>query len=154
MRKFPAQASSSADGAFFFSGYLVLKRSGERGAVEFMLDTGSAKTIIGEDDLKNLGPDVESFPRSLDPIAGWGGTAQAHEVDDVIIIMTDGEGHSEPFEMDRVICGRNPKRVREKAGIRRTMTVAIPSVIGRDFLRRHGLIVHIDVRHDETYMYV
>jgi hypothetical protein len=34
------------------------------------------------------------------------------------------------------------------------MTVAIPSVIGRDFLRRHGLIVHIDVRHDETYMYV
>lgn len=154
MRKFPAQASSDEDGAYFFPGYLILKRSGERGAVNLMLDTGSSKTIVGEEDIKNLGLKVESFPLNPDPIAGWGGIAQAHDVDDVIIMMTDSEGRSEPFEMARVICGKDPKRVKERGGTRKVRTVAIPSVIGRDFLRKYGLVVHIDVRHNDVFMYL
>ena len=69
------------------------------------------------------------------------------------MILIDEDKKSEAFEIDEMLCGRNPRQAKSKSGQKRVRTVSIPSVIGRDFLKIHDLIVHIDIRNEDVYLY-
>ncbi len=155
MRKFSAKVASKAElsGAFIFPAIIALPDAGISGPVDFLLDTGSARTIVGEDDLKRLGLDINTLPRSSTPISGWGGTTEACVISNSCIFMRDSEGNSENFETPDIISGKNPRDRMAKKGSARIRMVSIPSVIGRDFLKLHGLVVHIDVGKRDIFMY-
>ncbi len=154
MRKFPAVVSKDLDqeGAFFFSAHVILEGGKFSGPINILLDTGASRTIIGENDLTKLGVDITSLKRSPTPIAGWGGTAESFILVKPCLVLFDEEKHSELFEIDEMLCGRNPRRTKLKSGQKHIRTISIPSVIGRDFLRIHDLIVHIDIRNEDVYL--
>ncbi len=139
-------------GAFFFSGYIILEGGKHSGPINILLDTGASRTIIGENDLTKLGVDITDLKRSPHPIAGWGGTAEAFILVKPCLVLIDEDKKSEAFEIDEMLCGRNPRQTRSKSGQKQVRTVSIPSVIGRDFLRMHNLVAHIDIRNEEVYL--
>lgn len=155
MRKFPAIVSKDLEhqGAFFFSAYIILEGGKYSGPINILLDTGASKTIIGENDLTKLGVDITDLKRSPHPIAGWGGTAESFILVKPCLVLIDEDKKSEAFEIDEMLCGRNPRQTRSKSGLKHVRTVSIPSVIGRDFLKIHDLVVHIDIRNEEVYLY-
>jgi hypothetical protein len=155
LRKSPAVISRDHEhhGAFFFSAHVIVDEGRHSGPVNMLLDTGASQTIIGEDDLTKLGVDITSIPRSPRPIAGWGGVTESFIIERPCVILIDEEKKSEPFPLDEMLCGRNPRHSRTKSGQKHIRTVSIPSVIGRDFLKVHGLIVHIDIRNEDVYLY-
>ncbi len=118
-----------------------------------LLDTGASKTIIGENDLTKLGVDITDLPRSSHPIAGWGGTTESFVIEKPCLILIDEEKKSEAFPLDEMLCGRNPRHSRTKSGQKQVRTVSITSVIGRDFLKVHNLIVYIDIRNKDVYLF-
>lgn len=155
MRKFPAVVSNDLEhrGAFFFSAYIILEGGRHCGPINILLDTGASQTIIGENDLAKLGVDIKNLKRSPQPIAGWGGTTESFILVKPCLVLVDEDKKSEAFEMDEMLCGRNPRQMKSKSGQKHLRTVSIPSVIGRDFLRVHDLIVHIDIKDKEVYLY-
>lgn len=155
MRKFPAVVSKDIEhrGAFFFSAYIILEGGKHSGPVNILLDTGASRTIIGENDLIKLGVDITNLKRSPHPIAGWGGTTESFILVKPCLVLIDEDKKSEAFAVDEMLCGRNPRQVRSKSGQKHLRTVSIPSVIGRDFLNIHDLVVHIDIKNEEIYLY-
>jgi hypothetical protein len=140
-------------GAFFFSAHITLDEGRHSGPVNMLLDTGASQTIIGEDDLTKLGVDITCLPRSPHPIAGWGGMTESFIIERPCMILIDEEKKSEAFALDEILCGRNPRYTRTKSGQKQVRTVSIPSVIGRDFLKVHNLLVHIDIRNEDVYLF-
>jgi hypothetical protein len=118
-----------------------------------LLDTGASQTIVGENDLTKLGIDIADLKRSPHPIAGWGGTTESFILTRPCLILIDDEKKSEAFEIDEMLCGRNPRHAKSRSGQKHVRTVSIPSVIGRDFLRIHDLVVHIDINRKDVYLY-
>lgn len=155
MRRFSARVAGNDEygGAFFFSSHLRVPSLQKQGSVNFLLDTGASGVVIGENDLTRLGISIRSLPSAHEKIAGWGGTTDAYVIEDTCIILVDEGGQSETFDVKKVVCGANPKDARNRKGVARTKTISIPSVIGRDFLRQHGLIAHIDLRREDIYIY-
>jgi hypothetical protein len=155
LRIFPAIVSKDLEnqGAFFFSSHIILEGGKYSGPINMLLDTGSGRTIIGQNDLTKLGVDITDLRRSPHPIAGWGGTAESFILAKPCPILINEDKKSEAFEIDEMLCGRNPRQTRSKGGQKHVRTVSIPSVIGRDFLKIHDLVVHIDVRNEEVYLY-
>jgi hypothetical protein len=159
LRKFPAVISDDPeqDQAFFFPCYVLAHDRFKGALVNFYLDTGSSDVIMGENDLKKMEIPLASLSHTPKPIAGWGGTAIAFLLRDACLFMTDSEGKTESFEVQEVICGRNPKQERTKTkGVQRvtqTIRIPIPSVIGRSFLRDTGLIAHVDVKGKDIYLF-
>lgn len=141
------------EGAFFFSMYVILEQGKHQGPVNMLLDTGAGRSIMGEDDLTKLGVEISRLPQSTRPIAGWGGTTESFVLQSPCLVLIDDEDQSEMFEMPEMLCGKNPRQVKSKAGQKRFRTVSIPSVIGRDFLRAHSLIAHIDIKRNEVYLF-
>jgi hypothetical protein len=82
MRRFFAKITSEEEyhGAIFFPAHIALPGTGGSGPVDFLLDTGSASTVLGENDLIKLGLEIHSLPRASMPISGWGGQTEAHVV--------------------------------------------------------------------------
>jgi hypothetical protein len=140
-------------GAFFFSAHIILEEGRHSGPINMLLDTGASQTIIGENDLTKLGVDITNLPRSPHPIAGWGGTTESFVLDKPCLILIDEEKKSEAFSLDEMLCGRNPRHTRTKSGQKQVRAISIPSVIGRDFLKVHDLVVHIDIRNEEVHLY-
>jgi hypothetical protein len=97
--------------------------------------------------------DITDLRRSPHPIAGWGGTAESFILAKPCIILIDDDKKSEAFEIDEMLCGRNPRQTGSKGGQKHVRMVSIPSVVGRDFLKIHDLVVHIDIRNEEVYLY-
>jgi len=155
LRKFPAVVSKDIEnrGAFFFSAYIMLEGGKHSGPVNILLDTGASQSIIGENDLTKLGVSITDLKQSPRPIAGWGGTTESFILVKPCLILIDEDKKSEAFEIDEMLCGRNPRQAKSKSGQKRVRTVSIPSVIGRDFLKIHDLIVHIDIRNEDVYLY-
>jgi hypothetical protein len=141
------------EGAFFFSAHIILEEGKYSGPINMLLDTGSGRTIIGQNDLTKLGVDITDLRQSPNPIAGWGGTAESFILVKPCLILIDEDKKSEAFEIDEMLCGRNPRQTRSKGGQKHFRTVSIPSVIGRDFLKTHDLVVHIDIKNEEVYLY-
>lgn len=141
------------EGAFFFSAHIILEGGKYSGPINMLLDTGSSRTIIGQNDLTKLGVDIMDLKQSPHPIAGWGGTAESFILVKPCLILIDEEKKSEAFEIDEMLCGRNPRQIKSKGGQKHVKTVSIPSVIGRDFLKIHDLVVHIDIRNEDVYLY-
>ena len=148
MRRFFAKITSEEEyhGAIFFPAHIALPGTGGSGPVDFLLDTGSASTILGENYLIKLGLEIHSLPRASMPISGWCGQTEAHVVPGACVFLRDANGQSEMFELPQVICGRNPRDGKEKKGRVRIRSISIPSVLGRDFLETHDLVAHIDLR--------
>lgn len=155
LRKFPAVVSEDVEhhGAFFFSAYVILEGGKHSGPINMLLDTGASQTIVGENDLTKLGIDIADLKRSPHPIAGWGGTTESFILTRPCLILIDDEKKSEAFEIDEMLCGRNPRHAKSRSGQKHVRTVSIPSVIGRDFLRIHDLVVHIDINRKDVYLY-
>lgn len=153
MRKFPGRVSAAHEGAHFLPALVVFRRYGVCSSVNMIVDTGSGTTIIGEGDLNRSGLTLDMLRRSRHPIAGWGGTTEAYEVPDVSIVLVDSDGKEGVFDAPGVLCGADPKKLRQKRGVRSGFRISIPSVVGRDFLRAHGFVVHIDVAREEVYLF-
>lgn len=156
IRKFQATISEDPEliGAFFFTSYIRLPKTQKEGYVNLMLDTGAGCTVLGETDLKKMDVEISSLAEAPNPIAGWGGKTQAFILSDVCIFLTDDDNQCQLFEMPEIICGKNPKgkKGKSKMGVQRTWNATIPSVIGRDFLLRHNLIVHIDIAEKDIFL--
>ncbi len=155
MRRFPAFVAKgeALGGAFLFPAHLRIPSLAKQGPVNFLLDTGAGEVVIGEDDLIKLGIDLRSLPPDRSRIAGWGGTTEAYSIEGAFMILVDDRGQSQAFEVGRTVCGANPRDVLRKKRVVRTRTVSIPSVIGRNFLRRHGLIAHIDLAREDVFIF-
>jgi len=159
MRKFPAVIQEDGDhpGSYFFSAYLNIPSLSKTGPINILLDTGSEENIIGENDLKKLGINIADLPIAARQVGGWGGSAETHEIadNDCCLILTDDAKQSEAFSMPLSLCAKNPKETKEfrKKGLTKSKTMAIPSVIGRSFLLHNDLLVHIDTKRKDIYLF-
>jgi hypothetical protein len=146
-RKYPAILTESS---YLFQSFVACMGRGiarpASGQVRFFLDTGSQKTILGESDCIKMGIDIGSLPTSSRPLAGRGGTAEAHVIEKLVILMRDASGASREILLEGVLAASVQPRKRRNGRF-----APIPSVLGWDVLLK-GYHFHCDPTRGEVYL--
>jgi hypothetical protein len=116
--------------------------------VNFLIDTGATMTSIAPKDQFAMGVDPESMglPRYNKKIITAGGKTSAFELRDSLICLVDEDDKPVNLEvqsiliMDRVRSSGKSLKKKEAVKINEMQ----PSIIGRDLLEKHGIILHSD----------
>jgi hypothetical protein len=147
LRKFPAVLTETS---YLFPSFVACMGSGLAkvitGQISFFLDTGSQKTILGENDCLKMGIDIGQLPMSPRPLAGWGGTAEAHVINNMIILIRDETGKNKEIPIENILVASLHDKKKKGGNFR-----PLPSVLGWDFLLK-GYHFHCDPVRKEVYL--
>lgn len=136
----------TTDGRIEVDGYLVSTRYGVRGAITFLLDTGSQRTILGPRDAQTLGFPVDQFAAYTGPpLIGIGGKGKPFDVGPCQIVLGDAEIVAE--EPVLYFAPEKETRMRTRGGGRREKrerVFALPSLLGTDILRKRRCILEVN----------
>lgn len=143
----PVPLSVRTDGTVVVTGYLSSERYEAKGAVTFLLDTGSQRTILGPRDAEMLRFPTSRFPPYTgSPLIGIGGKGKPFDVGPCQIVL----GDAEIVDSVQVLYFKPEKesKVRTRgAGLRRETrerVFAIPSLLGVDILLRNRCALQVD----------
>jgi len=137
----------TSDGRVEVDGYIASLDYDVRGAITFLVDTGSQKTILGPRDAETLGFPAERFPPYTGPpLIGIGGKGKPFDAGPCQIVL----GDAEIVEVEQVLYFRSEKevRVRTRGGgarrERRERVFALPSLLGTDILRKRRCVLQVN----------
>ncbi|MHB1830068.1 MAG: retroviral-like aspartic protease family protein [Candidatus Micrarchaeaceae archaeon] len=122
--------------------YVSLTELGIRQNIEFLIDTGAARTVIMEKDAEKLAIDFNSLSKSTIGLIGIGGAIETYDAKNASLHFAIKPGEDYAIKMDSIRIARVPKRA--------ATTPSMPSMIGRDILNRYKL--EYDKRHDSVFI--
>lgn len=131
----------------FFSVLLHHKKSHLMGNVDFLLDTGAAKTTISEKDARRLNINYDSLTRTDKVHIGVGGIVNVYLLKGVELLFKSDQGIvKEKFDEIEVI--------KTPGSDQHSITAAnrIPSLIGCDFLEERGYRLIFDLSGKKVYI--
>ena len=116
--------------------------------LDFVVDTGSARSFLAWEDALSAKIDAENLPSHPRQILGFGGTAQAREVRDVCFIyLRSDDSKLEEVEMPDGILVYKPPPKKAKHWVPGPAV----SLLGRDFLTRSKYVLHADLARNVIY---
>ncbi len=117
--------------------------------LSFLVDTGSERSFLSWEDATRAGVDVDSLPSSSRPVLGFGGAADAKELRATCYLYAAFNNSSlEMVELESGMLVYRPSR--RKA--RHWQSAPAVSILGRDFLKRSGWILVVDLAKSEAYL--
>ena len=128
--------------AAYVDATLLLPELELKSGIEFLIDTGAARTVIMEKDSEKLAIDYNKLSKSTIGLIGIGGVIETYEAKNASLhfIVKTGEEHA--INIDRLRIARIPKRG--------PMIPSMPSIIGRDILNKYKL--EYDRRNDSVFI--
>lgn len=130
----------------FVTATVFLPEKGTMAKADFLVDTGASDLFLSEVCTNELGVQLKAIRRSRLSFGGAGGRVGTFEIENLaLIIPTEGEVSWE-VHLDSAHVIQNP--VRKKGEI----IIGIPNLIGRAFMQRHGLILHMDFGRRLAYL--
>lgn len=141
------QADINTKGQVAISSFLAVPELGKSGQVVFVIDTGSSVTILSEGDAIKLDIDPGKLKRSSKPLIGFGGRAEPHDLDNIVIIFQGDKG-SQTEEMKHIMA----TKIRIQDEKLKNAMIAFPSLMGRDFLKMFGYKLYVDLKNEEAYI--
>lgn len=137
----------TSDGRIEVDGYIASVRYGVRGAITFLVDTGSQRTILGPRDAETLRFPIQNLPPYTGPpLIGIGGKGKPFDVGPCQVVS----GDAEIVEEVPVLYFAPEKEVRVRTrggGVRREIrerVFALPSLLGTDILRKRRCVLEVD----------
>lgn len=102
--------------------------------VQFLIDTGAYRSLVGTAEIYALGVSIHELRKSVGTAVGFGGRTQFYHLQNVELTFETDEGpHTETLEQMLTTFGPYTGQHRKRAHVR--------SVLGRDILDRYALIV-------------
>ncbi|MBO3755320.1 MAG: hypothetical protein FGF53_10685 [Candidatus Brockarchaeota archaeon] len=115
--------------------------------VDFHIDTGASASIILDKDLRYLKLDVATLRKAERNVGGIGGVIDTRVIEDANLMfrIDDGSLYKERLKM---LVGRHNLMSLDAES--RRLVLVMPSLLGRDILRRYKLIYN--ERSDEVFL--
>lgn len=109
---------------------VILKDHDIQENVEFLVDTGSPKTIIMDADVFTLDVDYSKLSKNPVPRVGFGGSVDTYIASGARLVFTasDEQEHAEHIDVEVVKHSRLSQDV-----------LRLPSILGRDILNKYSL---------------
>jgi hypothetical protein len=124
--------------------------------INFLIDTGAGVTAISPSDQFTMGVDPAhmGLPRYKKRIITAGGKTTAYELQDSLICLVDEEDKPVSLEADIILLMERLRQVgkSKKDKEAKQINEMQPSIIGRDLLEKHGLILHSDFGTKTAYL--
>lgn len=120
----------------FMNVHLVSEQAGLDETIEFLVDTGSSRTVLLDKDALFLGIDYSKLKRFEQDLGGIGGSVETHVIEDSVLGFGSDEGMAE-IELAVFVL----KHPLEKIGRDEQIKILrIPSILGRDIITKFRLI--------------
>jgi len=116
---------------------LVCEKLGIKSLIEFLVDTGSSKTIIMGNDFIRLGLRYSQLQKSEKKSVGIGGAVETYFLPDVKLVFATEDGSTHTEIPKRVFILKHELKSEENE----EMIKKIPSLLGRDILDKYTLVV-------------
>jgi len=115
--------------------------------VDFLIDTGASASIIFDKDLRYLKLDVSRLKKAERDVGGVGGLVKTYVIEDAALVFRTLEGAVVEEELNLLVGSHDLRSLDTES---RRLIMVIPSLLGRDVLRRFRLVY--DERSDEVYL--
>jgi len=115
--------------------------------VDFLIDTGASASIIFDKDLRYLKLDVGRLKKAERDVGGVGGLVKTYVIEDAALVFRTLEGAVVEEELNLLVGSHDLRSLDTES---RRLIMVIPSLLGRDVLRRFRLVY--DERSDEVYL--
>ncbi len=122
--------------------YVSLPALGIKKNIEFLIDTGAAKTVVMEGDSEILGIDYNILSKSAIGLIGIGGSIETYDARNASLHFALKTGEEHVIKMDSIRIAKRTKMA--------VIKPSMPSMIGRDILNKYKL--EYDKRHDSVFI--
>lgn len=136
------------DGRPIFEGFFACPERKVRDFLEFLVDTGTEKTMLSQRTVERMGIDVESLPRSPKRMISAAGHSENRVLRDVVLVLKTDENKSEEIRLSDI----RVHRITTKNKRDRKALLSMPNLLGTDFLREGGFRFILDYNKGETYL--
>lgn len=130
----------------FISVYVMCRKPQFRGKMEFMIDSGSNRTVISERVADSYKIPFSSLEETT-PSFGISGKLHMYIIKKVkFLIRKDSDLFR--IMVDKIYVARNPRKDEDSEKSRELM----PNLLGRDFLKNYGFSLHMDLKKEICYL--
>jgi len=114
----------------------------------FIVDTGSERSLLAWQDAAKAGIDIEDLPSHKRPLSGFGGRAEAKELSGLFYVtLTSDDKELLTVEMKEGLLIWRPSRKKSQ----RYVTIPPVSILGRDFMKSSGFTLVVNLSKDFYY---
>lgn len=113
---------------------LIIKDLDIKSPIEFLLDTGAARTVILDRDAIRLGIDYSRLEKHREGTLGIGGVVETYIIKNIELIFVTEEGRHHKERLNTIYVLKH-ETLNEKI-------LRIPSVLGRDVLNKYKLVLY------------
>ncbi len=140
------------------TGFVTTRKPGARGAVVFIIDTGSNVSSLGEKDLSGMGlrfSDLEWYTGPPVGVVG-GRTVETRVVLDPVVILGIESGYEKIIQMKELLAhkgtrekrrGRKGPKINDQEVVHRS-----PSILGMNLLEKLKMILVVDAEHKVAFL--
>jgi len=115
--------------------------------VNFHVDTGASASIILDKDVRYLKVDATRLKKAERNVGGVGGVINTYVIEDANLMFKTEDGSLQKEGL-RMLVGKHD--LMELDAESRTLVLVMPSLLGRDILRRYKFVY--DERSNEVYL--